>query len=413
MPRSRDVVVGLDLGTTKVCAVVGERTTEGINIIGLGMAPSHGIRAGVVVNIEKTVKAIYKALEEAKFMAGCDIDGVHVGVAGTHVQGLNSHGVIAIKDRGEVTETDIYRVMDAAQAVAMPADKIILHIIPQEFIVDDHKGIMDPLGMSGVRLEARVHLIIASGSAIRNIEKCCAQAGVYVESYSLEILASSRAILYPDELKLGVAVIDIGGGTTDIAVFQNGSIRYIGVLSLGGNHITADISVGLKTSLDEAERIKRKYGCALAEAMPQDEPIEVRSLDGRRSFFVDSYALGTIIEDRTDEILRLAWKRVLQSGYIDHLHAGVVLTGGVAMLPYIKELAEDIFEMPVRIGVPIGFGGLKDVIENPMFATAAGLLLPDMDELGEKLYGARPSSLAVMEWLRRAIAFVRRWFREI
>lgn len=410
MPKSRDIVVGLDLGTTKVCAVVGERTVEGINIIGLGMAPSHGIRSGVVVNIDKTVKAIRKAVEEAQFMAGCDIDGVHVGVAGTHVQGLNSHGVIAIKNRGEVTETDILRVMDAAQAVAMPVDRVILHVIPQEFIVDDQKGIMDPMGMSGVRLEARVHLIIASGSAIRNIEKCCAQAGVYVESYSLEVLASSRAVLYPDELKLGVAVIDIGGGTTDIAVFHNGSVRYTNVLSLGGNHVTADISVGLKTSLDEAERIKKKYGCAMAHMIPSNEPIEVRSLDGRRSFLVDSQTLGAIIEDRVDEILQLAWRKIIQSGYVDHLHAGVVITGGVAMLPYVKELAEEVFDMPVRVGMPVGFGGLKDVIENPMFATAAGLLLPDVDEMTERLGSANTSPVG---WIRRAFSFVKRWLGEL
>lgn len=413
MPKSRhDVIVGLDLGTTKVCAVVGERTAEGVNIIGVGTSPSYGIRGGVVVNIEKTVKAIRKALEEAQFMAGCDIDSVHVGVACTHVQGLNSHGVIAIKNRGEVTETDIYRVMDAAQAVAMPVDKVILHVVPQEFIVDDQKGIMDPLGMSGVRLEARVHLIIASGSAIKNIEKCCAQAGVYVESYCLEILASSRAVLYPDELKLGVAVIDIGGGTTDIAVFHNGSVRYTGVLPLGGNHITADISVGLKTSLDEAERIKKKHGSALAGAMTSDDPIEVKSLDGRKSFLVDSATLGAIIEDRVDEILQLAWRKVAQSGYIDHLHAGVVLTGGVAMLPYIKELAEEIFELPVRIGIPVGFGGLKDVIENPMFATAAGLLLPDTEDVGEGLATVQ-RGFAPLGWIKRVFHFVRRWMAEL
>jgi len=412
MPKNRDIVVGLDLGTTKVCAVVGERTSEGINIIGLGTSPSHGIRGGVVVNIDKTVKAIRRALEEAQFMAGCDIDGVHVGVAGTHVQGLNSHGVIAIKNRGEVTEADLYRVMDAAQAVAMPADKVILHVVPQEFIVDDHKGIMDPLGMSGVRLEARVHLIIASGSAIKNIEKCCAQAGVHVESYSLEVLASSRSVLYPDELKLGVVVIDIGGGTTDIAVFHNGSERYTGVLPVGGNHITADISVGLKTSLDEAERIKKQYGCALAEAMPQNDSIEVRSLDGRRNFSVNPLILGEIIEDRVDEILQLAWRKVAQSGYMDHIHAGVVLTGGVAMLPYIRELAEDIFEMPIRIGVPVGFGGLKDVIENPMYATASGLLLPDVDEMTERLMTDN-QSLIPLRWFGRFFTFVKRWLKEL
>ncbi|MEJ5300569.1 MAG: cell division protein FtsA [Thermodesulforhabdaceae bacterium] len=412
MPKSRDIVVGLDLGTTKVCAVVGERTSEGINVIGLGTSPSHGIRAGVVVNIDKTVKAIRRALEEAQFMAGCDIDGVHVGVAGTHVQGLNSHGVIAIKNRGEVTETDIYRVMDAAQAVAMPADKVILHVVPQEFIVDDHKGIMDPLGMSGVRLEARVHLIIVSGSAIKNIEKCCAQAGVHVESYSLEVLASSRSVLYPDELKLGVVVIDIGGGTTDIAVFHNGSVKYTGVLPLGGNHITADISVGLKTSLDEAERIKKQHGCAIAEAIPENESIKVRSLDGRRTFSVDPLDLGRIIEARVDEILQLAWRKVVQSGYMDHLHAGVVLTGGVAMLPYIRELAENIFEMPVRIGIPVGFGGLKDVIENPMYATAAGLLLPDIDEMSER-YVAASESLFPLGWVKKFFVFVKRWLGEL
>ncbi len=413
MAKGHDIVVGLDLGTTKTCAIVGEVTPEKINVIGLGSVPSHGVRGGVVVNIEKTVKAVRKAVEEAQFMAGCEIESVHVGVAGTHVQSLNSHGVIAIKNRGEVTEADIHRVMDAAQAVALPADKVILHVIPQEFIVDDQKGIMDPLGMSGVRLEARVHIITASGSAIRNIEKCCAQAGLQVDSYSLQILATSRGVLYPDELKLGVAVADIGGGTTDIAVFHNGSVRYTAVLGVGGHHITSDISVGLKTSLEEAERIKKYYGCALADGMPREDPIEVRSLDGRRTFGVDPLMLGTIVEARVDEILRLVARKIAQSGYGDYLHAGVVLTGGVALLPQIKDLAETIFEMPVRIGIPFNFGGLRDVIENPMFATASGLLLPYFDEIAEKSSSGVSRGSFSMGWLRKALYYVKKWFGEL
>ncbi len=410
MAKSQNIVVGLDLGTTKVCAVVGEVTERGINVIGVGTSPSHGIRGGVIVNIERTVRAIRKAVEEAQFMAGCEIDRVHVGVAGTHVQGINSHGVIAIKNRGEVTYSDISRVMDAAQAISMPVDKVILHVIPQEFIIDDQRGIIDPLGMSGVRLEARVHIITASISALKNIQKCCEQAGLQVESYSLEVLASSRAVLYPDELKLGTAIIDVGGGTTDIAIFYNGSVRYTSVLGIGGNHITSDISIGLKTSLEEAERIKKQYGAAIAEAIPTDEPIEVRSLNGQRITRVDPALLGMIIEARTEEILRLANRRISQSGYKDYLNAGIVLTGGVALLPNIKDLAELTFEVPVRIGVPIGFGGLKDVIENPMFATATGLLLPDTEET---LYSAEPRrSYFSFKWLKDVINYLKRWIDE-
>ncbi len=413
MAKSQDIIVGLDLGTTKVCAIVGEVTSEGVNVIGVGSAPSLGVRGGVVVNIDKTVQAIRRAIEDAQFMAGCEIESVHVGVAGTHVKSENSTGVVAIKNQ-EVTEVDIERVMDAAQAVALPHDREILHVIPQEFIVDDQRGIFDPLGMSGVRLEVKVHIITAASTAIRNIQKCCEKAGLFVESFSLESLASSKAVLYPDERQLGVAVIDMGGGTTDIAIYHRGSVRYTAVIGLGGNNITNDISVGLRTSLEEAEKIKKSYGNALADAIDRNQDIKITSVGGHKPRIVDPYVLGQIIEARVDEILTIAEWELNRSGYGDYLHAGVVLTGGVALLPGIKELAEMVFDLPVRIGIPYTFGGLKDAIRNPMFSTAAGLILAGVDEesgdLG--LRGWRSNESGLFSWFSSAWKKIKEWLGE-
>ncbi len=414
MAKSQDIIVGLDLGTTKVCAIVGEVTSEGVNIVGVGSAPSHGVRGGVVVNIDKTVQAIRRAIEDAQFMAGCEIESVHVGVAGTHVKSENSTGVVAIKNQ-EVTEVDIERVMDAAQALALPHDREILHVIPQEFIVDDQKGIFDPLGMSGVRLEVKVHIITAASTAIRNIQKCCEKAGLFVESFSLESLASSKAVLYPDEKQLGVALIDMGGGTTDIAIFHRGSVRYTAVVGLGGNNITNDISVGLRTSLEEAEKIKKTFGSALADQIDRSQEIEIASVGGHRLRSVDPYVLGEIIEARVDEILTIAEWELNRSGYGDYLHAGIVLTGGVALLPGIKDLAEMVFDLPVRIGIPYTFGGLKDAIRNPMFSTAAGLVLVGMEEEGGEFAGRgwKSNETGALAWVKSVWKKMMNWFREL
>ncbi|MCK8600405.1 cell division protein FtsA [Desulfoferrobacter suflitae] len=404
MGRKEELIVGLDLGTTKICAVVGEVTPEGIDIVGVGTYPSVGMRGGVVVNIEQTVNSIRKAVEEAELMAGCEISSVYAGVAGTHVQSLNSHGVIAIKSR-EVTQADIERVLDAGKTIAMPYDRQILHVLPQQYIVDDQEGIQDPLGMSGVRLEAKVHIITGAISAVQNIIKCCEKADLMVQDAVLESLASSESVLDVDEKHLGVGLVDMGGGTTDVAIFQDHAIRYSCVVGLGGNHITSDISVGLRTSIDEAEKIKRKYGCAMLDWVNPQDVIEVGSVGGQKPRQLAQSILTEIIAARVEEILKIVEWELVRSGYIESLHAGLVLTGGVALLPGIKELAEKAFDMPVRIGVPYSFHGLGDVVKNPIYATATGLIL----------YGWKHGSPVVREkpkLLNRVIETMKGWFRE-
>lgn len=413
MAKGQGTIVGLDIGTTKICAVVGQQTSEGVQIVGIGSSPSFGVRSGVVVNIDRTVQAIRKAIDGAEFMAGCKIESVHVGIAGTHVKGENSTGVVAIKNR-EIMSADIERVIDAAQAIALPYDREILHVIPQEFIVDDQRGIIDPLGMSGVRLEAKVHIITAASTALRNIQKCCEKAGLYVETFSLESLASSRAVLYPDERELGVAVIDMGGGTSDIAIYHGGSVRYTAVVGLGGNHITNDISVGLRTSLEDAEKIKKTYGCALADKIDRSQEIRIAPVGGQGSRRIDPYLLGQIIEARVEEMLTIIDWELTRSGYGDQLHAGIVLTGGGALLPGIKELAEAVFDLPVRIGVPYGFSGLKDVVNNPIFSTAAGLVLANVegDESGIYKDIAPRGESWLGSWFISFVKRIRDWFGE-
>jgi len=404
MARKEELIVGLDLGTTKICAVVGETTPEGIDIVGVGTYPSVGMRGGVVVNIEQTVNSIRKAVEEAELMAGCEISSVFAGVAGTHVQSLNSHGVIAIKSR-EVTPADIDRVLDAGKTIAMPYDRQILHVLPQQYIVDDQEGIQDPLGMSGVRLEAKVHIITGATSTVQNIIKCCEKAGLAVQNVVLESLASSESVLDTDEKHLGVALVDMGGGTTDVAIFQDHAIRYSCVVGLGGNHITSDISVGLRTSIDEAEKIKKKYGCAMIDWVNQQDVIEVGSVGGQKPRQLAQSILTEIIAARVEEILKIVEWELVRSGYAESLHAGLVLTGGVSLLPGIRELAEKAFDMPVRIGVPYRFRGLGDVVKNPIFATATGLIL----------YGRKQGAMVTPEapsLFNRVIEGIKDWFRE-
>jgi cell division protein FtsA len=368
------LVVGLDIGTTKICAVVGEVADGQVNIIGLGTYPSKGLRKGVVVNIDSTVHSIKKAIEEAELMAGCHITSVYAGIAGGHVKGINSHGVIAVKNR-EIGTSDVKRVIDAASAVAIPMDREVIHIIPQEFIVDDQDGIKDPVGMSGVRLEGRVHIVTGAITSAQNIIKCANKAGLDVDDIVLEQLGSSEAVLTTEEKELGVAIIDIGGGTTDLIIFANGAIKHTAVVSLAGSHVTSDISMGLRTPLEEAEKIKLRYGCALTAMIRKDETIEVPSVGGRKPRVLSRQTLAEIIEPRAEEILTLVHHEVGKTGYNSLIASGIILTGGSALLEGMPELAEQIFNLPVRRGTPIGIGGLVDLVNSPMYATGVGLVL--------------------------------------
>jgi cell division protein FtsA len=374
MARKEDLIVGLDIGTTKICAVVAEPTENGVDVIGIGTHPSRGLRKGVVVDIDATVDSIKHAVEEAELMADCEITSVYAGIAGGHIEGFNSHGIVAVKDR-EVTESDVRRVIDAAKAVAIPMDREVIHVIPQEYIIDDQDGIREPLGMSGVRLEAKIHIVTAAVTSAQNIVKCANKAGLNVMDIVLEPLASAEAVLADDERELGVCLIDIGGGTTDIAVFADGAIKHTCVLGLGGYHVTNDIAVGLRTPFEEAERIKKRFGAASARLLGSDDVITVPSVGGRRPREVSRKILCEIIEPRIDEILTLSRQEIVKAGLEDRIPSGLVLTGGCAALAGIGDLAEEIFEAPVRIGQPWRVGGLQDVVRSPMYATGVGLVL--------------------------------------
>lgn len=388
MARKDNLIVGLDIGTTKVCAIVGEVTHDGIDIIGIGSHPSRGLRKGVVVNIEATVESIKKAVEEAELMAGCDITSVYAGIAGGHIKGINSHGIVAVKNK-EVCENDINRVIDAAQAVAIPLDREVIHVIPQEFIVDEQDGIKEPLGMSGVRLEAKVHIISAAVTSAQNIVKCANRCGLNVNDIVLEPLASSEATLSADEKELGVVLVDIGGGTSDIVIYSGGSIVYTSVLTIGGNHITNDIAVGLRTPAADAEKIKQKYGCALASMVQKDETIEVPSVGGRNPRILSRQILAEIIEPRVEEIFSLIRQEVIKSGCEELIASGVVITGGSTILPGMPELAEQVFDFPVRRGSPRGVGGLVDVVKSPMYATGVGLVMYGSRSLQDSKFKVR------------------------
>ncbi len=374
MARKDDLLVGLDIGTTKICAVVAERTENGVDIVGIGTHKSVGLRKGVVIDIDATVHSIKMAIEEAEMMADCEISSVYAGIAGGHIRALNSHGVVAVKDR-EVRKSDIKRVIDAAKAVAIPMDREVIHVIPQEFIIDEQDGIREPLGMSGVRLEAKIHIVTAAVTSAQNIVKCCNKAGLNVIDIVLEPLASAQAVLAADERDLGVCMIDIGGGTTDIAVFEHGSIKNTAVLGLGGYHLTNDIAVGLRTPFDEAERIKKKFGVASSRFLGSDDVLTVPSVGGRLPREVSRKILCEIIEPRAEEILSLARQEILRAGLVDRIPSGVVLTGGASALAGISELAEEVFEAPVRNGIPANVGGLRTVVMDPMYSTGVGLVL--------------------------------------
>lgn len=380
--RSSDVLVGIDFGTTKICVVVGQITGEGLEIVGIGKQPSHGIRKGVVVNIPTTVEAIKKAVEVAELMAGCEITSAYTGIAGGHIKGFNSSGVVAIKNK-EVTPQDVERAVDAAKAVAIPLDREVIHVIPQEFTINDQEGVRDPIGMSGVRLESKVHIVTGAISSAQNIIKCANQAGINVSDIVLEPLASAEAVLTPDEKELGVALVDIGGGTTDVAIYVRGSVVHTGVIAMGGNHITNDIAVGLRTSIQDAENIKIASGCAMSSLLPEEQVIEVPAVGGRKAREVSRSTLTKIIEPRVEEIYSLVAQEIQNSGFKHMLSTGVVITGGSSLLEGSPELAEFILELPVRRGAPQGVGGLTDVVRSPIYSTAVGLLLYGMKNQSE------------------------------
>ena len=404
--QDKRMIVGLDIGTSKVVAIVGEISPEGqIEIVGIGSHPSKGMKKGVVVNIESTVQSIQRAVEEAELMAGCQIHSVYVGIAGSHIRSLNSHGIVAIKDR-EVYALDLERVIDAAQAVAIPADQKILHILPQEYVIDNQEGIKEPLGMSGVRLEAKVHLVTCAVNAAQNIEKCIRRCGLEVEEIILEQLASSYSVLTDDERELGVCLVDIGGGTTDIAIFTDGSIRHTGVIPIAGDQVTNDIAMALRTPTQYAEEIKIKYACALTQLAGADETIKVPSVGDRPHRDLSRQALAEVVEPRYDELFTLVQAELRRSGYEDMVPAGVVLTGGTSKMEGVMELAEEIFHMPVRVGYPQIVQGLTDIVRNPIYATSVGLLQYGMEHQGDASAAVGRAGGSGESWLSRAKAWL-------
>jgi cell division protein FtsA len=408
MPRKSDknLIVGLDIGTSKVVAIVGEVSPGGeIEIIGIGSHASRGLKKGVVVNIESTVQSIQRAVEEAELMAGCEIHSVYAGIAGSHIRSLNSHGIVAIRDN-EVTASDVERVIDAARAVAIPADQKILHILPQEFIIDNQEGIREPVGMSGVRLEARVHMVTGAVSAAQNIVKCVRRCGLEVDDVILQQLASAQAVLTEDEKELGVCLCDIGGGTTDIAVFVNGSIHHSAVIPIAGDQVTNDIAIALRTPTHHAEDIKIKYACALTQLANPDETIEVPSVGDRPPRRLVRQTLAEVVEPRYEELFSLVQAELKRSGFEEMVAAGVVLTGGGAKMEGVIELAEEVFHLPVRLGSPQHVAGLVDVIRNPVYSTGVGLLLFGVKNVAGAALHTRPDAGIRGLWER-----MRGWFQ--
>ena len=383
--KKENIVVGLDIGTTKICAIVGEIKGSEIDIIGFGSSPSKGLRKGVVVNIESTVNSIRRAIDDAELMSGYAINSVFAGIAGSHIRGFNSHGIVAVKNR-EVCEADIERVIEAARAVAIPVDREVIHVLPQEFIIDDQDGIREPIGMSGVRLEVKIHIVTGAISSAQNIIKCAQRCTLNVNDVVLEQLASAYAVLSEDERELGVALVDIGGGTTDIAIFANGSIQYTSVIPIGGQHLTNDIAVGLRTPQESAEVIKKTYGSASSKMIGKDEVIEVQSIGDRTDRILRRQILGDILEPRVVEIFELVAKEIDRVRLRELLASGVVLTGGTSLLPGIIEVAEHVIGMPVRRGFPQGIKGLTDIVNSPIYATGVGLVLYGAQNYEQKYF---------------------------
>jgi len=375
--RKERYLVGLDVGTSTICAVVGEALDDGsLDIVGLGVAESRGIKRGVVVNLEAAVESIKKAIEEAELMAGVEIDSVHLALSGPHVKGFNSRGVIAVAGKNrEISRDDVRRAIDAAKAVPLPAGREILHVLPQDFVVDDQDGIGSPLGMTGARLEVNVHVVTGAASSSQNLIACVNRAGVHVRDTVIEQLAAAESVLTEDEKELGVALVDIGGGTADIAIFERGSLWHTGVVAIGGDHFTNDIAVGLRTPIPDAEKLKRKSGCALSSMVDEDDTIEVASVGGRRPRLMARRILSEILQPRAEEIFHLVWDEIRRAGYEQSLNSGIVLTGGGALLEGMAEIAEQIFDLPIRKGAPMPVGGLADHVSSPTFATPVGLAL--------------------------------------
>ncbi|MEE9179721.1 MAG: cell division protein FtsA [Vicinamibacteria bacterium] len=410
LTKKERYIVGIDIGTTKVTAIVSEVTEEGrLEIIGIGSTSSKGLRKGMVINLEQTVESIKRVVEEAELMAGVEIESAYVGLAGGHIKGFNSRAVVAITSKSrEICREDVYRAIEAAKAIPLPSDREIVHVLPQEFVVDGHDGIFDPTGMTGSRLEANVHIITASTTAIQNIVTCVNRAGMEVIETVLEQLAAAEACLTDDERELGVALLDIGGGTTDIAIFDKGTIWHTSVLPTGGDHFTNDVAVGLRTPILEAEKIKKKYGCALATMVSEEDTIEVPSVGGRKPRILGRQIMADILQPRAEEICHLVFQEIRRAGYERVLNSGVVITGGSASLEGLPEVAERVFDMPIRRGVPTGIGGLVDVVASPSYATAVGLVL----------YGLRSRSNRLMPRdmgtpLGRMAARVREWLQAV
>lgn len=404
-------IVGLDIGTTKICAIIGEINERSqVEVMGIGTSESTGMRKGVVVNIEQTAQAIRQAVEHAEQMADRDITAVYAGIAGSHIMGINSDGVIAVKG-GIVTQRDVERVLDAARVLAIPADREVIHTLPQEYIVDNQRGIIDPVGMSGVRLEVKVHVVTGAVSSAQNIVRSCRRSNVEVADLALESLASAKAVLTKEEREIGVALVDLGGGTTDIAIFANDSIKHTAVVALGGQNITNDISFGLRTPVAAAEKIKIKYGCALIDMVRHDELIEVPSVGGRDPSRVSRHELTLICEPRVAEILQLVDQVLIRSGYKHLLAAGVVLTGGTSLIEGCAMLGEQIFGLPTRIGYPLDIRVLNDVVNSPKFSTAVGLLRygAEIEQSGQKNFNTS-NETSIFE---AVLARMKRWFKEI
>jgi cell division protein FtsA len=407
MQGQDNIVVGLDIGTTKICAVVGEVSGHKINIIGIGTHPSIGLRKGVVVNIESTVESIKKAVEEAELMAGCEIRSVFAGIAGGHITGFNSRGIVAIKGT-EITEHDVDRVIDAARAVAIPMDREVIHVLPQEYIVDDEAGIQNPVGMAGVRLEAKIHIVTGAVTSAHNIVKCANRSGLDVCDIVLESLASGEAVLTDEEKDLGTALIDLGGGTTDLAVFSGKNIKHTFVLALGGNNLTNDIAIGLRAPYAEAEKIKTRYGTCLTSNIGAEETIEVPGMGGRESRKLPRQILAEILEPRCEEIATLINREIYRAGMENFIPSGVVLTGGSSLLDGVVDITESVFGLPTRLGKPQGISGLVDVVNNPMYATGVGLVLYGARSRTSKKFRIRDNNI-----FNRVMTRMKKWFHEV
>jgi cell division protein FtsA len=405
--KRHEIIVGLDIGTTKICTVVAEVKDHEVNIIGIGSHSSIGLRKGVVVNIEATVESIKKAVEEAELMAGCEISSVYAGIAGGHITGFNSNGIVAIKG-DEITQADVDRVIGAARAVAIPMDREVIHVLPQEFIVDGEPGINNPVGMAGVRLEAKIHIVTGAVTSAQNIVKCANNAGLDVCDIILEPIASSEAVMTAQEKEIGTGLIDIGGGTTDLAIFSGNNIKHTFVLAIGGNNMTNDISIGLRTTMAEAERIKLKYGTCLSDQVKNDETIEISDISGRGGRRLPRQILAEILEPRVEEIFTLVKREIHRSGMNSLLTSGIILTGGASLLEGIAEVAESVFELPVRVGTPQGISGLVDVVNSPMYATGVGLVIYGSTHQEKKKFRIRDTNI-----FNRIMKQMRGWFKEI